>query len=208
MRFCQSHQIHLISDEIFACTVFDSGEPGAVAFTSLLSIDPTGLIDPSLCHVITGMSKDFAVGGLRIGAIITQNQILKKACHAQIQFHELSGPSLMLATAMLEDREWCRQFLHTIQERLSAAFRHVTDGLQQIGVKYLPGSNAGFFIWVDLSPYLPDTGTQQEREFQLAQKLVDKGVSLHPGEEHSIEPGWFRFVYTTTPDVVSEGLRR
>jgi aspartate/methionine/tyrosine aminotransferase len=208
MKFSQKHQIHLISDEIFGCSVLDSGEPDTVPFTSLLSIDTTDLIDPNLCHVIYAMSKDFGAAGLRLGAIITRNKSLKQAFDVQAQFHDPSGPSLVLATAMLQDREWCRRFLEISQDRLAAAFRHVTNGLKQMGVEYLPGSNAGFFLWVDLSPYLPNGGTRQEREFQLAQKLVDKNIFLHPGEEHSMDAGWFRLVYTTSPEVVTEGLKR
>lgn len=208
MKFCQKHQIHLISDEIFACSVFDSGEPSTVPFTSLLSIDTGGLIDPLLCHVIYAMSKDFGAAALRIGAVVTRNPLLRKAFEVQAQFHEPAGPSLVLATAMLQDREWCRKFLEISHERLAAAFRHVTSGLKKLGVNYLPGSNAGFFLWVDFSPYLPDGETQQEREFQLAQKLVNHNVYLHPGEEHSNDAGWFRLVYTTRPEIINEGLQR
>jgi 1-aminocyclopropane-1-carboxylate synthase len=208
MKFCQKHRLHFISDEIFRSSIFDSGEPDTVPFTSILSIDTEGLIDPMLCHVIYAMSKDFGAAGLRIGAIVTRNKLLRQAFEVQGQFHEPSGPSLVIATAMLQDREWCRQFLKISQERLAAAFRHVTNGLKEMGVGYLPGSNAGFFLWVDLSPYLPKEGTQKEREFQLAQKLVDRNIFLHPGEEHSMDAGWFRLVYTTSPEVVTEGLKR
>jgi 1-aminocyclopropane-1-carboxylate synthase len=58
MRLCQKYDIHLLSDEIYALTTFptkDNSHP--VPFTSLLSIDKAGIIDPSLCHVIHGMSK-------------------------------------------------------------------------------------------------------------------------------------------------------
>jgi len=154
------------------------------------------------------MSKDFGSAALRLGAIVTRNKLLKKVFEVEVQFHEPASPSLVLATAMLSDREWCHGFLKLSQERLAAAFRHVTNGMKEMGVEYLPGSNAGFFVWVDLSPYLPEEGTDREREFQLAQKLVDGNVFLHPGEEHSVDVGWFRFVYSTRPEVVTEGLKR
>jgi aspartate/methionine/tyrosine aminotransferase len=58
MRLCQKYQIHLLSDEIYALTTFSSDDvPDSVPFTSLLSIDKSGIIDPALCHVIHGMSK-------------------------------------------------------------------------------------------------------------------------------------------------------
>lgn len=56
-KFCQRHQIHLISDEIYALSVFDSEEEGTVPFTSALSIDPSGLMDANYLHVLYGMAK-------------------------------------------------------------------------------------------------------------------------------------------------------
>ena len=69
--------------------------------------------------------------------------------------------------------------------------------------------NAGFFIYVDLSPYLPYPGRPvREREFALAQRFLDAGVFLHPGEEHGVEAGWFRLVFAHEEEVLRVGLRR
>lgn len=57
MRFCQKHRIHLISDEIYALSVFDTGNADAIPFTSVLSIDTTDVIDNNYLHVLYGMSK-------------------------------------------------------------------------------------------------------------------------------------------------------
>jgi hypothetical protein len=55
MRFCNRHKIHLISDEIYALSVYNSDETH-ISFTSVLSINPSGIIDPNLVHVLYGMS--------------------------------------------------------------------------------------------------------------------------------------------------------
>jgi 1-aminocyclopropane-1-carboxylate synthase len=57
MRFCQRHRIHLISDELYALSVFDTEDADAIPFTSVLSFDTTELIDPDYLHVLYGMSK-------------------------------------------------------------------------------------------------------------------------------------------------------
>jgi aspartate/methionine/tyrosine aminotransferase len=56
MRFCNKYGIHLISDEIYAFSVYrtDALLPG---FTSVLSIDYTGVIEKHLVHVLYGFSK-------------------------------------------------------------------------------------------------------------------------------------------------------
>lgn len=62
MLLCNKYKIHLISDEIYALSVFDSGDPKAVPFTSVLAINSTNLMDPDYLHVLYGVSK---VGGCR-----------------------------------------------------------------------------------------------------------------------------------------------
>ncbi|WEW59118.1 hypothetical protein PRK78_004587 [Emydomyces testavorans] len=57
MSFCQKRRIHLISDEIYALSVFDSGESDAIPFTSVLGVDPAGLLDEDYIHVTYGMAK-------------------------------------------------------------------------------------------------------------------------------------------------------
>ncbi|POR34207.1 1-aminocyclopropane-1-carboxylate synthase-like protein 1 [Tolypocladium paradoxum] len=209
MKFCQKHQIHLISDEIFACSTFDSGELDAEPFTSALAINPAGLIDTERLHVTYGFSKDFGSAGLRIGAIITRSKAVVTAITGVMRFHNPAGPSLAIGAAMLEDRKWCREFVASSREKLAAAYKHATQGLHDIGVKYLPGSNAGFFVWIDLSPFLPeDLDGEPNAEFALAKKLRNAGVFLHPREEHSLKPGWFRMVYTQDPEIVMEGIKR
>ncbi|KAI0137052.1 pyridoxal phosphate-dependent transferase [Xylariales sp. AK1849] len=202
MKFCQKYQIHFISDEVYGCSVFRSD--GFVGFTSALSVDLAGIIDEELCHVTYGMSKDFAVAGLRLGNIVTRSKSIHKAMSSVLRFHNPSGASVTIATAMLEDRKWCRNFLSTAHERLGKAYEHVTAGLDAIGIRYLP-ANAGFFVYIDLSPYL--NVEVQEPDFELAQRLLNAGIALHANEEHG-RPGWFRMVYTQDPRTITEGLKR
>lgn len=58
MKLCQKHKVHLISDEIYALSIWDNPDArDAPKFTSALSIDTTGVIDPFRVHVLWGMSK-------------------------------------------------------------------------------------------------------------------------------------------------------
>lgn len=58
MRFCSRNGLHLISDEIYALSVWDNPcLPDATPFTSVLSINLEEVIDPSMVHVVWGLSK-------------------------------------------------------------------------------------------------------------------------------------------------------
>lgn len=57
MQLCQKHNLHLVSDEVYALSVFDVEGSVRTTFTSVLSIDPTALLDTDRLHVMYGMSK-------------------------------------------------------------------------------------------------------------------------------------------------------
>ncbi|BAE65710.1 unnamed protein product [Aspergillus oryzae RIB40] len=74
LQFCQKYQIHIISDEVYALSVYEENT-STDGFISLLSIEPANNgVNPALIHVLYGMSKDFAAAGLRLGCLISQNQ--------------------------------------------------------------------------------------------------------------------------------------
>ncbi|KAL4868567.1 hypothetical protein BDV12DRAFT_95985 [Aspergillus spectabilis] len=210
LKFCNKHQIHLISDEIYALCVFDSGNPDATLFTSILSLATPELINQNLVHVLYGFAKDFASGGLHLGFIISHNTELRRALSALLRFHGPSAAVETIGTAILEDEEFVVKYTEKSRKDLAFSYRIATSTLDQEGINYIKGGNAGFFLYIDLSPYLPKDESlgYREREFVLAQQLLDNGLFLHPGEEHCKEAGWFRLVYTHDEDVLREGLRR
>lgn len=60
MRLAEKHKIHFISDEVYALSTFDNGEDQSTPFTSVLSINRTGLISDDRLQVFYGMSKVFS----------------------------------------------------------------------------------------------------------------------------------------------------
>lgn len=154
MKFCQSRQLHLISDEIYALSVWenkaDTGVP-TVSFQSALSIDLTNIIDPDLVHVLWGMSKDFGANGLRIGAIISQsNSDLHTALKAMSLYSFISGLSDQITATLLHDDAFTDKYIRLNQENLSNSHAFVARQLQKHKIEYERGCNAGFFLWVNL----------------------------------------------------------
>jgi 1-aminocyclopropane-1-carboxylate synthase len=77
-------------------------------------------------------------------------------------------------------------------------------------VNYAP-SNAGLFVWVDLSRYLKFMAgkTDLERERDLDATLLDAGVSLAASERFNGEDyGWFRITFSVEAEVLRLGLNR
>ncbi|RKF64217.1 1-aminocyclopropane-1-carboxylate synthase-like protein 1 [Golovinomyces cichoracearum] len=201
MALCQRHKIHLISDELYALSVFSPPNRSSPNFTSVLSINPDGLIDPSLVHVLYGMSKDFGLAGLKIGCLITRNESIKNCCESILRFHSASGPSLKIASTILEHPKFVQDLLALSRERLLEGYRLTTDALNAARIPYYRGGNAGFFLYIDLSHLLKkchgDVKQVEDEEFALAKHIWDHGVFLNPKQEHNVAPGWFRLVFAS-----------
>lgn len=78
---------------------------------------------------------------------------------------------------------------------------------------HLRHSNAGLFIWLDLSPFLPidDAGGDGwEAERLLNRRLKHgKGIVMSTGEAYGEQtPGNFRLVHCVEEAVLREGIKR
>ncbi|KAL2755384.1 hypothetical protein ACRALDRAFT_2041761 [Sodiomyces alcalophilus JCM 7366] len=223
MAFCQKHHIHLISDEIYALSVWENPDaPDALPFRSVLSIDTTGLIDPSLVHALWGMSKDFGSNGIRIGCIVSQNN--NDFIHALGANSYFTCPSSLAdraTTALLSDTAFVESFIRTNSRLLSSRYVFTVRFLESHGVPYEKGANAGLFVWIDLLGYLATTigarssaelGTEEDRwalEARVQAALLKQRVFLASGAVFgSDRPGWFRIVFAHDEMYLRQGLKR
>lgn len=155
MQLCKKYSLHLFADEVYALSGFSSF---SVPFSSVLSFDSSSYISPDHLHVVYGMSKDFAAGGFRLGCLYSRNTALMEAVSAVSQF-SWSGPLTQLfAAEMLEDEEWKSRFLERSRGVLKERYEKCTGLLNEYGIGYAGGTNAGFFLWVGrASFFLPET---------------------------------------------------
>lgn len=228
MKLCQKYCIHLISDEIYALSVFEntidnlSSEPAP--FHSALSIDTAGIIDSSLVHVLWGFSKDFGANGIRLGTVISQaNPAMLMAMQTCGLYSSPSSLTENAAIAILSDAEFLSSYVQKNQERLSASFTFAVETLRNNRIEHMPGTNAAFFLWINLGKRfqqnakgksLPEgVSIEGEQAHNITQviydRLMEKKVFLVFGDAAGAEkPGWFRLVFTQTPEIVEEGLKR
>ncbi|ETN36998.1 uncharacterized protein HMPREF1541_07986 [Cyphellophora europaea CBS 101466] len=213
MHFCRRRALHLISDEIYALSVYEVPGRANEHFTSVLAIDHAGLVDSRRVHVLYGLSKDYAAGGLRLGCLISHNEALHRAVRGGVcRFSSPSSLSMEVAARMLEDRGWMNGFLRSSVAAL-ARQRVLAEGLlDEAGVGYYRGGNAGLFMWLDLSPCLrldEVGGDGWAAERMLTKRLLEGGVVMSTGERYqSEEPGRYRMVFSYDEATLQEGIRR
>lgn len=209
LKLSNKYKIHFLSDEIYALSIYDNKAfaPNFVPFHSVLSIDVERYIDPKHVQFIYGLSKDFAASGLRIGFLYTQNAELLRAVKTLSIFQWSGGPNERVGIRILEDQKWLNGFFQRSSARLTSSYQLATGLFDRKGIQYLKGTNYGFFLWVDLRPFLPTISWEAESE--LSQDFTANNVTINAGRTFaSPEPGWFRVIFPLEEETLREGLRR
>ncbi|KAL8683208.1 MAG: hypothetical protein Q9186_000820 [Xanthomendoza sp. 1 TL-2023] len=238
MRFCQRHQIHLISDEIYAKSIYTTpSNTTATPFTSALSIPTTTLIDPALVHILYGMSKDFSSNGLRCGVLLSQSNPSLLACSKSIaMFAWPTSTTEYYWTTLLNDRSFLDHYFAENSRRLAASYACITSFFTDHGIRWIEGSNAGFFLWADFrgllgadvvvnteeteqakavavnekpSQVYKTSKRAKERDEWFYDKLLEAKVFIASGDAFFAEEhGWYRITFSVPEKVLQIGLER
>ncbi|KAL8673111.1 MAG: hypothetical protein Q9168_002466 [Polycauliona sp. 1 TL-2023] len=212
LRLCAAKGIHLISDEIYALSVYSRNDRPSETFTSIRAVDFSGIIDPRQVHVLYGMSKDYGAAGLRLGCIVTQNIDFSKATRAICRFSSPSQFSMHLAAEFLEDRAFVTHFLRKSHQRLLQSRILAESLLTRAGLEYYQEGNAGLFIWLDLTTHLPlkeVNGDGWAAENLLSERLELARVIMDTGKGyHAPRPGRFRLMFCVEESSLREGIKR
>lgn len=191
LDFAQEKNIHIISDEIYAGSIYSSEK-----FVSLAEIIDSEYVDKSRVHIIYGLSKDLSLPGFRVGVIYSFNESVLAAAKKLTRFCSVSAPIQRLVTSMLLDKRYIQEYLEAIQQKTREIHEEFESGLYSLGIKCAK-SSAGMYCWADMSglirPY------SEKGELDLWDKFLSVAkINITPGSAcHCIEPGWFRICFTT-----------
>ncbi|KAJ2394992.1 hypothetical protein GGI23_004471 [Coemansia sp. RSA 2559] len=234
LSFASAHGLFVISDEIYALSVFNRS-PRVAPFESLLSWpDLADYIDPRAVVVLHGLSKDFGLNGFRVGWIVSPwNKELLGALVAYAPFGFTSSYTQRLLTLLFADRPFIDRLLETSQERLADNYAVATAFLYVREIKYVPAAG-GHFVWFRMpisacAKMLRHKGANhvcgcgpkgekgkeelvwtKEREFDMAMYLMEKhSLYMPPGQAFfSSESGWFRFTFAICREELDIALKR
>ncbi|KAI1345567.1 pyridoxal phosphate-dependent transferase [Xylaria sp. FL0043] len=219
LQFCEAHDIHYISDEIYGMStfgpsssraslseksqpIFDSPE---TTFTSVFSFNLEKLgVNPARVHCIYGISKDLGSSGLRLGFFITQqNPELRHALWI-LNRYRVSNASSLMGLALFSDLLALETIITRNKMELRNAAEYVGNFLTFHNISFYRPT-AGCFLWARLG----GSSATKESDAALWQKFASAGVALAIGGAfNETEHGWFRITYALPEDDLHKGVRR
>ncbi|KAF2129695.1 putative aspartate aminotransferase [Dothidotthia symphoricarpi CBS 119687] len=208
LLLCERFQIHLVSDEVYALSVFS--EPG---FVSVLSLDLDGIINPALVHVLWGVSKDFGANGWRIGCLVSGNYGLQAALGSVAIYSYPSSITDHVVAQMLEDDRFTTGYLEENRRRLASAYTFTTDFLRRHAIPFTAGTHAALFVWADLGKAYrrrhPELAGRRAVVEEVKEALRKQKVYVAWGGNFDSESlDMFRIGFAHPRDYMEEGLRR
>ncbi|KAL3525565.1 hypothetical protein ACH5RR_013937 [Cinchona calisaya] len=205
ITFISAKGIHLISDEIYSGTVFNS--PNFVSFMEVLQ----NLVNTNVwnrVHLVYSLSKDLGLPGFRVGAIYSNDKMVVATATKMSSFGLVSSQTQYLLSALLSDKKFSKNYIFENQKRLKKRHSMLVIGLENAGIKCLK-SNAGLFCWVDMRHLL--SSNSFDAEMELWKKIVyEVGLNISPGSScHCSEPGWFRVCFANmSEDTLDLAMQR
>ncbi|KAF2262724.1 PLP-dependent transferase [Lojkania enalia] len=205
MKFCQEHDLHLISDELYALAKIHSAESKFVSALSIpLSSETSAtapLIHASKVHVVWSASKLFGLSGLRIGCLVSQANPLIRTAVSLLTFTNVSSLSSISLSTLLSSDE-LPSLIDTISNGLSESYKRFEALFRKLGLQYVTAEE-GLFIFAKLGKNLASA----DEEAAFFTKLKDAGVMVSPGRFYGDrEFGWARIMIAVPIDVVTKAL--
>lgn len=231
-EWCETKDnLHLVSDEIYGGSIWgDAHQPAWRGFGAVAARAGKALGDR--VHVIWALSKDFALSGLRVGAVYTENQQIQLPLQKLNDLCQVGSTTQVMVSRLLaqphDGLSFAEALQHGNQAWLRGRYERLTAVLEKHGVPYLP-AGAGLFVWLDLRAWLPPVSesstpdvlraespvgiggallpaSEAERERFLYLRLIREfGLLLTPGVSmRTEEPGYFRCVFSAASDQAFE----
>ncbi|KAH6980733.1 pyridoxal phosphate-dependent transferase [Ilyonectria sp. MPI-CAGE-AT-0026] len=223
--WCAGRNLHLISDEIYALSNFahvhndadkykaQGYSPAELSKSSFCSVLSLAADDEPLAqnlHCFYSLSKDFGMGGLRMGFWVTKNSAILQAAATATWFTWITSFSDHFSTNFIKHIDIIGSYLIEYRRRLGAAYLNTIEALSEQKIPYTD-AEAGLFLYLDLSGWIRFLGEGEDStlERRLCQLLLDAGVFVNPGQfSGSRQPGQFRLVFTIDGIAVTMAIHR
>ena len=197
---CTEADIYVISDEIYACLVYDGGE-----FTSFAALSEDA---KERTILINGVSKAYAMTGWRIGYACANAKIAK--IMANYVSHSTGSPVAISQKASAAALSGPQDEVETMRQAFEERRNFIVKEMNAIpGVSCIMPEGA-FYVMMNLNELIGKTihGVEITNDDVFADAFLKYGlVAVVPGSGFGA-PNFVRWSYATSMDNIKEGLAR
>ncbi|KAF5840409.1 pyridoxal phosphate-dependent transferase [Dunaliella salina] len=204
VKWCLKNNVHVVSDEVYANSVFGRDTPEFVSAEVLVRTEASNLPPeyveriPELLHIVFGMSKDFCASGLRVGVLHTRNAAIIQAMDNLSYFHCCPAYTQYVVTQALADDAFIDSFIARNRQLLRNSYELLTGAMDKAGIPYTPAC-AAMFLWIDLGAWLAKP-TWEEENLLWEAMMNEAKVLFTPGQAcKAARPGFFRVCWAWVP---------
>lgn len=192
IEWASEKDLHVVSDEIYALSVFPGVHTTSAAdIMRELHSDTDDYLGDRV-HVVAGLSKDWGMSGFRVGTLLSHNTKVLQALDMVGYYLIVSQYTQHALTKVFEDDEWVDWYIAENQRRLWDTYQALETALSLIDVPLSPAQGS-LFAWADFSSFLKEGQTEEELWVELAD---DAKVIFTTGKScKEDKPGRFRVVY-------------
>ncbi len=211
--WCIKNNVHMIVNEIYAISQIDTTDnllstdyKEDFIYSSFANIMKD--LQSGLLHLWYGLSKDFAMSGLRFGIVHSLNEKLITALRNVNIPHMVSNYTQWMIGELFKQDNFIKGYIEENRKRVTASYKEVVKILRKLELPYVP-ARGSLFIWADLSKYLRDN-TDKGQENLWIEIYKKTGVLLTPGAGFGHrKKGLFRIVHTAVPTAhLKTGMRK
>jgi aspartate aminotransferase len=193
---CLSHDIVIVSDEIYEKLVYDGNEHVSIAEVSEALKQQT--------MIINGVSKSHSMTGWRIGYAVGNASIIKAM--TDLASHSTSNPTTTSQFAAIEAYEGSQEAVEMMYNAFSERLNAVYDRLNQIpGFRCLKPQGA-FYLFPNVTEAAKMTGYDNVDDFAKA-LLEEAKVAVIPGSGFGT-PAYIRLSYATSLELLNAAIDR
>nr|GAT57219.1 PLP-dependent transferase [Mycena chlorophos] len=215
-RLAEKYNIHLIVDEVYALSTYDSAYPPEInePFESVLTYDLPALgVDPSRVHVLAGPTKDFGASGLKLGLLISPHNIpLMNLIRPLFNATPISSLSDVAFARVLQDKPFVEKFLADNRALLRESYEITAEWLMWHGLEFTR-ANAAVYVVVNFEPFLariaPKNADAIEKLDAGVAALIRQRVFIKPTNLMADPvPTRFRLIFSQPRETLLLALRR
>lgn len=133
--FAITKKIHIVSDEIYSGTVFDS-----TSFVSIIEAVTDRNIDDThelwnRIHMVYSLSKDLGLPGFRVGMIYSNDETVVATATKMSSFGLVSSQTQFLLTNMISDKKFTSKYIEKNRKKLKSGKEMLVSGVSGAGIE-------------------------------------------------------------------------